>query len=94
MKDESHKADHGMRLDALRQSVVNRGNLNLRLQHLKASLNVSKGFVAGYDVFRAKVFDVGDQKQLSIRVACKGQGLLGNLVSEKLAFEIHPNDAS
>jgi hypothetical protein len=54
LKDEGHKADHGVCRDALRQSVVNRSNLNLRLQRLKAAFNVGKGFLAEHDVVRAK----------------------------------------
>lgn len=52
LKDQGHKADHGVGTDTLRQSVMNRSNLNLRLQHLKATLNIGKEFTTDNDVLR------------------------------------------
>jgi hypothetical protein len=87
VEDESEEADQGMGADAVRQTVMNRRDLNIGFQHAEAALNVGKAFVAGDGLCRGEIGRVGQEGQFAVEelrcgnglfIECPGEAVSGN----------------
>jgi hypothetical protein len=66
------------------QTVEHRGNLDLRLQHLEASLDVGQAFVSVDDLGGLEVGHVGYQQQLAVHHLRPCQRLGVDVVGEEI----------
>ena len=64
VKDKGEEADERVGADAIRQAVVDRGDLDVGLQHPEAALDVGQRLVARDGLGRLSVLDVFSPKAL------------------------------
>lgn len=93
VQDQRHEADARVRLDALGQAVEDRGNVDLRLQHLEAAPDVGQRLVAVHHLDRGHLPDIGDQHELAVHELGAGQRGLVDLVGEQVSLQVDLDDA-
>ncbi|TLD43974.1 MAG: hypothetical protein FAZ92_03774 [Accumulibacter sp.] len=81
-----------MRADTIRQAVEDRCDLDLGLQDTKSPFDVGQRLVAGHDLKRRRVWNVGDEDQFAIHQPGALQRPFVDLVGEQLGGEIHFDD--
>ena len=75
-QNKRHETNAGVGSDSVRQSVVHRPDLDLRLEHPKAPLNIGQRLVAANDVLGAQIGCIGHQRQFAIHKARMAQGVV------------------
>ncbi len=88
VKNESEEADHGVGADAIRQAVVDRGDLDVGFQHAKAALDVREALVARDGVGGREVWGVGDQREFAVEEFGLGNSLFVDVPAEPVRIEI------
>jgi hypothetical protein len=88
VQNQRHKANTGVSANALRQSVIDRRNLNLGFEHPKAPLDVGQALVALHDLGRFDVRYVGHQQQLAVHHLGAGQCLGIDVEVEKIRLKV------
>ena len=74
------------------ESVVHRRDVDFRLQHPEAPLDVGQGLVAADHLLRCQVRYVGDQQQLAVHQLGLRHGGLVHRAREEFALQIHLDD--
>ncbi len=93
VQDQRDEAQAGVGLDALGPAVEHRGDLDLGLEHLEATLDVGQRLVAPHHLGRAQILDIGDQHQLAVHELRSRECGFIDRIGEQIGLQVHLDDA-
>gem|GEM_PF-1981998 len=76
VEHEGKEADQGMCPDAIRQTVMDRCDLNIGFQYAEAAFNVSESFVAGDGLCRGDIRSIGQEGKFAVEEFRRSNGIL------------------
>jgi len=92
MQHQREETDASVRTNALGQSVKHRSDLDLALEHPKATLDIGQTLITLDDFSWREIIDIGEQHEFAVKGLVSSQYRLVDVPSEAIALQIHLND--